>query len=679
MRSSLYPRLAIDGIRKNRRLYLPYILTCTGMVMMHYIINFIATSESLRYIPHAETARSLIGIGGWVIAIFAAIFLFYTNSFLIRRRKKEFGLYNILGMGKKNLAVILLWENLFTALISISCGIGAGIILSKLAELGFINIVEGDISYALSISYKAILISCAVFAAVFVLLYLNALRQISFSSAASLIKSESTGEKPPKGNLIIGVLGVLMLAAAYTVAVLMKNPVSAVYVFTGDVILVIIATFICMISGSVVLCRLLQRKKKYYYNPKHFVSVSSMAYRMKRNGAGLASICILSTMVLVMISSTATLYFGSEDAINRRYPHDFNIKVELPIEEATVKNISSLRQDISTVASEYNAEILSCEEYRCATISGLITGSSVETDITKAYDISYSFSDVHTFYFIPLADYNAAMNCSETLEKNEALLYSVRSDFSGGELSFNNGSTLKIKKRIDKCVGIGDSMASIVPTIVLIVPDLNTATTGLEKLADYNGDRMLRFNWNYGFDTDLPAEEQLAMNDELENFDFSILKEKMTFVSLFIESREDNRSDFMGTFGGLFYLGILLSIVFIFAAVLIIYYKQISEGYEDQARFEVMQKIGMTKTEIRRSINSQLLTVFFLPLLGAGMHLSFAFPIIKRLLLLFNLDNAPLFAAATLICFALFALFYTVVYRITSKAYYKIVSGAMAE
>lgn len=679
MKAGFYPKLAFDGIRKNKQMYLPYILTCIGMVAMYYIIVFLEYTDTLSYLPGADTACSMIGIGGRVIAVFAGIFLFYTNSFLIRRRKKEFGLYNILGMGKRNIGLILFWESLIISVLSLLIGLTAGIAFSKLAELGLVNIMQGNVTYTLTISFESVQMTVTVFGIIFILLFFNTLRQVRFSSAISLIRSENVGEKPPKGNWFIGILGILILGAAYFIAVSIESPVSALMAFFAAVIMVIIGTYLIMIAGSVLFCRILQKRKKYYYKANHFVSVSSMTYRMKRNGAGLASICILATMVLVMISSTAALYFGSEDSLNKRYPRDINMYFQFDTpKDLSDNNIGILKNDILKIADKHNIRTEHLIDYRCASIAGLIEGNTIETDVTKIGEFSPdTYSDVFQFYIIPLKDYNSAMGTRETLEKNQALIYTYRADYTESKISFNGGATFHIKKQLDSFFDNGDSATNILPTMAIIVPDLDSAIKGIDKRADYNGNKMLYLSWTYNFDTNTKKAKQTALFKELKNTfrDFEINEER-NYTSSYFENRELKRADYYGTFGGMFYLGIILSIVFIFATVLIIYYKQISEGYEDQSRFDIMQKVGMTNKEIRKSINSQLLTVFFLPLIGAGLHLAFAFPIIRKLLLLFNLNNVMLFAITTVISFLVFALFYTIVYRVTSNAYYKIVSGA---
>ncbi len=676
MKLGFYPKLAASGIRKNKRMFTPFILTCTGMVMMFYIILYLAVSDFLDSLVGADTLRTVLSLGSWVIAIFAAIFLFYTNSFLIRRRKKEFGLYNILGMGKGNIARILFWETLIVAVVSIALGLAAGIAFSKFAELGMVNVMRGEVTYGLSVSPLAILRSVQVFGVIFLLLLLNSIRQVRFASAVSLLHSENTGEKPPKGNWLFGILGIAFLAVAYYLAITTENPVAALMTFFSAVILVIIGTYLVMISGSVLFCRILQKKKGYYYKPNHFVSVSSMVYRMKRNGAGLASICVLATMVLVMMSSTACLYFGEESALKLRYPRDINLEFQF----ADAATLSDERAETlkNRFFGELEARGVTPENeyfYRSASLYGLVEGNTVETDAAKI-KVADAMSS-YLIYFVPLSDYNAMMGTSETLGDGEALLYSYRTDYRGDTISFNNGASFKIKKQIDTFHGSGGMLMDALPSLMLVVPELESSVRGIDRLADFNGDRLMQIKWICNFDTGLAPERQITLYQELsDTFTDPHFKAEMGYSSSNISSQEFKRNDSYALYGSLFYLGILLSLVFILAAVLIIYYKQISEGYEDQARFEIMQKVGMTRREIRKSINSQLLTVFFLPLVLAAVHLCFAFPIIRRLLLIFYLNNVALFMATTAISVAVFAVFYTIVYRLTSNAYYKIVSGA---
>lgn len=322
MKVCFYPRLALDGMRRNKRLFVPYILTGAVMMMMYYILEFLRKSPLLDQMKGGGTLRMLLPFGCGVIGVFSLIFLFYTNSFLTRQRNREFGLYNILGMDKRNISRVMFWESLIAYTASSVCGILLGVMLSKLAELCMLNIMNTAADYSMRIEWSGIAQTLLVFGVIYFLLLLNSWIKAARSDPLELLHSDRKGEKPPKANWVAAVLGVLILAAAYYIAVSIKEPLVAMIWFFIAVIMVIIATYLLFVSGSVSLCRLLQKNKKYYYKPNHFVSVSSMIYRMKRNGAGLASICILCTMVLVMLSSTASLYIGAEDSLLQRYPRD---------------------------------------------------------------------------------------------------------------------------------------------------------------------------------------------------------------------------------------------------------------------------------------------------------------------------------------------------------------------
>lgn len=683
MKSGFYAKPAVMGIRKNKRLYVPYILTCIGMIMMQYIITYLSLTPAVRDMPKGAIVQTVLGMGIWVILIFAAIFLLYTNSFLMRRRKKEFGLYNILGMGKFNIGRILIWESIMVALISLAVGLGAGILLSKFAELGLVNVIDGDVNFTFSICPEAITFTTVAFCVVFILILIINLLHISCSNPMSLFKSENVGEKPPKANWLFGIAGVFVLAAAYYIAVSIKQPMAALSWFFIAVIMVIIATYMLFISGSVLLCRILQKKKNYYYKKSHFVSVSSMMYRMKRNGAGLASICILGTMVLVMIASTACLYFGKEDSLEKRYPRDITVKV----------NSSDIIDDkfAETFYDAVNGKLRGNSpkniiQYRYVELTGLFRDGILETDAENypRYN-SYTgiYDDLCYLYFVPLSEYNRITGKNKQIADGSAMLYFERESHPIDTVTIKNGVSYKVSEVLTEFPVISESASYIVPCIYAVIPDFDEAADTMKELLGSNIKSTFRMCCYYAFDIGTDDDTTIAIFDDMlicmNDLSRAYLEENKTSFGYSAECLATNKAHFYGTFGGLFFLGILLSIVFIFAAVLIIYYKQISEGYEDQSRFDIMQKVGMTKQEIRKSINSQMLTVFLLPLIMAGMHLAFAFPIICKLLMLFNVINVNLLIVTALISFLAFALFYTLFYRVTSNAYYNIVSGVKEE
>ena len=680
MKLGFYPRLAWNGIGKNKRLFVPYILATAGTAAVFYILFFLASSNFFDNMRGGSSTKMVLSFGVFVIVAFALLFLFYCNSFLVRRRYKEFGLYSILGMNKHNISRILAWETLFTALLSLLGGIFIGVLLSKLAEMAMLKVLGGTADYALHISLPAIEYMLLYFGGIFLLIFLNSVVRIRRLSASELVKSENYGEKPAKANPILGGLGVLVLGVAYYLAVSIEQPLQALTVFFIAVLMVIAATYLIFIAGSVVMCRLLQKNKRYYYKPEHFVSVSSMAYRMKRNGAGLASICILATMVLVMISSTSCLYFGGEESLHARYPRDIVTSSVILIgdEYADAETeIEALRSSISAAIA--GRPVSNVMDYRSFSLDAVVEQGHVMTNDSALSEFGLvSASKVASFLFIPLSDYNRAAGAHEILGDGEVLVHASRTSIDFDTLDIDGTVQLTVKRELDEMPLIsGSSAASVLPTITVIVPGLDELAL---KLADaenpFGGPAFNYTSWNYCFDTPLKDDDYASLYLDVMSAlrDKNIEDEHMGFYSYSVESLEYNRSDFAGTFGGLFFLGVILSLVFGCAAVLIIYYKQLSEGYEDAGRFEIMQKVGMTKQEIRRSINSQLLTVFFLPLLFAGLHLCFAFPFIRKILYMFSFYNTSFLIWTTVISFLVFALLYALVYKKTSNTYYKIVS-----
>lgn len=675
MKRAFYLRLAWDGIRKNKKLYVPYILTCVGTVAMFYIVSFLSKGGTLSDMRGGHEIQFILQLGTVVLGVFALLILFYTNSFLIRRRKKEFGLYNILGMDKGNLSRVLIWESLILLAFALVGGLAGGILFSKLAELLMVNILETDAAFTFTINSQSIITTVILFTAIFFLILLNSLRQIHMTNPVELLKSESTGEKPPKANFLLALVGVLLLGSAYVIAVMIKEPMAAIYAYFIAVIMVILGTYLLFIAGSVALCKALQKNKRYYYKTNHFVSVSTMAYRMKRNGAGLASICILSTMVLVMVSCTVCLYFGMEDGMRTLYPRNITVDVEVSSPDAYSDRLYTLVDSAArdaVAASDQTMENKS--DFRMAAFN-IGQNESGEYEVLQG-----SGYPVNGFvvYLVPLEDYNRVTGKNETLAPGQALIYEPKSNsYNYDTLSVAGMPQLQIMGKTDDFICYGADMAMVTQSVYVFTPDFDTYVAALSQLEVVQDDPGYYLYYLYGFDISGDA-EQIQVYDSL--MEQTLLQNeslaKNAGISLIdVTCAANTRTSFLALYGGLFFLGILLGIVFSCAAVLIMYYKQLSEGYEDQARFDIMQKVGMTKREIKKSINSQMLTVFFAPLLLAGTHLAFNFPLINRTISLLGFQNMQLLLLSTVVCFLVFALLYMVVYRVTSGAYYKIVSS----
>lgn len=678
MKGGFYIRLAKDGIMKNRKLYFPYILTCICMIMMFYIIYYLGFSADFTSVRGGDMLQSFLMLGVFVIAIFSLIFLYYTNSFLIRRRKKEFGLYNILGMGKRNLVKILVWENILTAALSIVSGLLLGIVFSKLAELAALRILGGKTGFAIRVEPKPVIVTAVLFLGIFLLIMLRMIFYIFRLRPVEMLKSENVGEKPPKANWILALIGVALLAGAYYLAVAVIDPLSAMLMFFIAVVMVIIATYLLFISGSVALCKLLQKNKKYYYKTKHFVSLSSMIYRMKRNGAGLASICILSTMVLVTLSSTVCLYAQTEDGIQKRYPHD--ITMELTSDDYS--ETEPYKEIVSEVLSEYGEEAENVEDFHMYSIAGFQYGdefrlSMADYSETGAGDIE----SIRSIYMIDLEAYNRLTGENREMADDEFLLYPFKADYDYNTISITGCGTWNVELLEQQPFPVGAAQANAEGSYFIVAKDLSV----IQRIEEYRNslaqedDSLLAtyIEESYGFDLACDDEKQTEIyNTILERIGALTSQENgVEYPHYFIDSKAGGRIDYIAINGGLFFLGVLLGAVFLFGTVLIMYYKQISEGYEDQDRFDILMKVGMTRKEVKQSINSQVLTVFFLPLITAGVHLAFAYPLISKILLLMSATEESLLILVTVCCYLVFGLFYVLVYVITSKGYYTIVSG----
>ncbi len=686
MNRFFYPRLAWDGLRKNRRLAWPYLLTCICMVAVFYIMGFLSSQGTLALLPVGKSSAAIIlTLGKWVILVFSVIFLYYTYSFLIRRRAREFGLYNVLGMGKRNLMRIISWENLITFAAALAGGLLAGILLSKLAELGLMNLLNGTVNYAIRVDVDSVVLTIVCFAAIFILITLSAVIRTARASAVNLMKSENVGEKPPKGNLLIALLGVILLGVAYWLAVSMANPVSALQWFFVAVILVILSTYLLMVTGSVRMCRILQGNKKYYYKAKHFVSVSSMAYRMKRNGAGLASICIIATMILVMLSTTTCMWFGAEDSLKTNYPREINLTTHLyRPEDLSDENLQPVEDAIRAYVEENGGTVSNIRDNRAAMLFGKPSEGTVQCDY-RMQDSFTSLNEIVEIDLVPASRWAAEARSSEEnildgLADDEAVILTdsgaswTRDTITIAQGSVSKTFRVKAVRAAEYEAGSGES---IVPRITMFVPDIAKAVEGFASEL-YSERQDVQVSWYYSFDTGLSDEENIRIASEVEAIAVRPLRDTGKTAGIrssWAESRAGGSADFYGMYGSLFFIGILLSAVFLVAAVLIIYYKQVSEGYEDVRRFDIMQKVGMTKKDIQKSISSQVLTVFFAPLVLAGIHTAFAFPMIWRILRLLYIQNLKLLILLTIAAFLLFGVFYAILYGLTAKVYYRIVSG----
>ena len=681
MKNGLYLKLSVNGIKKNKKLYLPYLITCICMVMMFYLIDYLAVSPQFAQIKGGDTMQMILGFGSGVIAIFSLILLYYTNSFLIRRRQREFGLYHILGMGKIDLVKIMVFENLIISVVTIAGGIVGGILFSKLGELLAAKILGSNAGLSMKISVPALVATALLFLAIFALIMLRMIVSVYRLKPVELLRSEKTGEKPPKANWIFAVIGLLLLGVAYYLSLTIKDPLAAMVWFMVAVVLVILATYLLFIAGSVAFCKMMQKKKGYYYKTNHFISISSMIYRMKRNGAGLASICILSTMVLVMVSSTTSLYLSMEHGLNLRYPKSVQIEMYTnpeQTEEMKETQNGQIVDLVQNVLKEHNQTAENPENYRMLTVSGIVSKNEIYFNPENAPGVNgvNTFDHLKMIYALPMEAYNRIMGTNLELASGEAYLYTKDSDFSYDQITVENSGTWSIKGYLDKMISNGNDVSNMNSSLYLVVPGLED----IKALEEGNVSGSYE-KWYYNFDLSCGDEEQIKIQNEIEEKINALAEQESDsiFFGVSTDSRAASRADYQALYGGLFFLGILLGVVFILGMVLIIYYKQITEGYEDQDRFQILMKVGMTPKEVRQTINSQVMTVFFLPLVVAGIHTAFAFPMIEKMVQLLAFTDRKFLILVTVCSYLVFALFYIIVYLVTSKQYYKIVSGKQEE
>ena len=674
----LYPKLAWQGIRKNAETYLPYLLMGILMVGVSYIMNYLTRPALMGALSMGGTTLMVLQMGKIVISVFSVIFLYYCNSFLIRRRMKEFGLYNILGMGKGNIARVMLWETLLTALLVFAGGLLLGLSLSRLVEMALINLLHADYTVPMELFYpNGVTWVLLLFGGIYVLILLANLLRMRLSNPVALLKSENTGEKPPKANWFFGLIGLLILLSAYYVAAVSQSPLEALIFFFIAVLMVIVATYLLLVSGSVTLCRMLRRNKRYYYQTRHFISVSAMAYRMKRNGAGMATICILCTMVLVILTSTVCLYGGTDSMVDAICPQDINLTIGLEARdgEENWKRLDAMQQMALDVTEEMGLTPENITSQRALVATGKVQNGDYGI-ITDADSLKANVLELTVY---PLSVYEQATGETVTLADRELLYASFKTNETFSSMSFYGSAPyrmIRAEKELPKRLLSAD-YRSAWGCLVVFTNDAEAFRSEITALVgEKSGEAMmmdrLALHFDLASEADTDTQEKLVKTLRSEAMKLTG-KDFYGMSSLNVDTRALCRRDYLSFFGGLFFLGMVLGPLFSIAAVLIMYYKQICEGYEDAERFAVMRKVGLTDAEIRRSVNSQVLTVFFAPLLMAGLHMLFAMPMIRLILGAFGLHNDSLFYGIGIGCYVVFAVIYALMYLLTSRRYYRIV------
>lgn len=663
MKKGFYVRLAANNIRKNGKLYIPYLFTCVLSVVMFYVMMSLSLDPAVKKMFAGGTLSLIMRYGTVIVGIFVFAFLMYSNAFLMKRRQREFGIFNILGMEKQHLGHVLFLETMMVAAGSVVLGILFGILFSKTMFLMLCKIIGQKNVFGFFVSSKAILVTAFLFAVIHFLIYLKSRRKIRVSQPIELLRGSSVGEREPKSKWILAILGAVALIEGYYLALSAKGTIDSIKVFFVAVILVILATYLLFIAGSIVILKMLRKNRRFYYKPEHFISVSGMMYRMKQNAAGLASICILSTMVLVMLSSTGSLMIGMEDMVQARHPNDFGIYMDT----SDMEKNQEVLDKIKIHCEEYQIAEKDMTDYRYYTVTGCLQKDNVLFDQTK-FDYLNDNGNFRIMMVMPLSGYCAMTGEKVELSGQEMLLGTGRNSYKYSNMKLMD-QVYKVKGKVQHFEGNGQVNSNVLDSFTVVLAD-DTFDALYQQIKDaYRYD--MKIHEYYGFNVSLNKDAQLKLKDYM----WQAVQEQGA-DSIDIECRETSRNDFIGIYGGMFMLGMFLGTLFIMAMVLIIYYKQVSEGYEDRRQFEIMQKVGMSQQEMKKVIRSQILMVFFLPLVAAGVHMAVAFPMIGNLLKAFNMKNTELYRNCTIGVYLGFAVLYILIYSLTAKAYYRIVKRA---
>ena len=670
MHKGIFSRLAKQNIRNNKSTYIPYIITCIFCIAMIYMMEFLRDCPTLdQAVRQADEVRMIVFTGEIVVEIFCIIFLIYSNSFLMKRRQKEIGLYNILGLERNHIGIVMFLETIITSIGSFAGGIAAGIIGSKLALLLLLKLLHIPSVLGFYISVKGIFTCLFMFGIIFLMILFLNLAKIHLSRPVELLRGNNTGEKEPAAKWLMALIGFICLGAGYYLAVTTESPIKAITIFLLAVILVMAGTYLLFTAGSIVILKFLRRRKSFYYRTGNFISISGMLYRMKQNAIGLASICILSTGVLLMISMTVSIYFGMNDIMLNRYPYDVDMSVTSISEEECQTAIEAFEKAIADnkVPVERSVEEIYLD---------IVCSKNGDQILIKPANTIRNSDSVLVLSLFTQAEYERLTGISANLNDGEIFAWypsAVQKDsVTVDETEFT------VKKWLDKNpLTCGEDAVS--DNAVLVVTDEDFKKFDEMRTEMYKGV------------SSAPAGEDLTLHlglditgSETDKIDFGtpvmeVVKDLKKNGGLSENSwitsgiRQQEYESYYADNGSLLFIGIFLGSLFLMGTAMIIYYKQISEGYEDQKRFEIMQKVGLSRREVRSSVRRQILMVFFLPLLMAMLHITMAFPMIRRMLLLFGMTNTKLFIGCTAGTVLIFAVVYGLIYLMTARSYYHII------
>lgn len=676
MKMGFYFKLALTNIKKNYRFFIPRILTESGLLGCFFIIFTLAQDERLSKVRGGSYLPMIMSFGSVVISILSFILVLYANSFLMKQRKKEFGLYNVLGMEKKHVGRVLFSESLISSVSAIVLGVILGVVFYKLCSILICKLLEADIILGFYFFKPMnVIISALAFLMMDFITFLFNRISIARMKPVELLKSANVGEKEPKIKWASLILGIICLGAGYFIAVTTKDPLAAINIFFLAVLLVIAGTYMLFVSGTIFVLKCLKKNKKYFYTKDHMPAVSGLLFRMKQNAVGLASIAILATGVLIMLSTTVSLYSGCSMALKKSHPEDLYLYADYAKNGEKIMVPDEVIIDIAkNAAKEHDLSIKSIvvQEYG----GGIYTFADGKVVSGLMGEFTLNFSKLMEFAIITEDYYEKMCGKKLSLAENEIAYCPI----SIGKKTFTDKLVMddiefKITETLDsfpvtvtegsiiKSGGIVVANDEVFEKLLKIQEEKNGNAPGVEhRVAVSYEDRKAMFENGFAMEESIKAslEEYIERDGSCEH-------------SYMINGVWMDKAEMNGMYGTFLFLGIILGFVCLFSTALIIYYKQISEGYEDRVRFQIMKKIGMSETEVKKTIGSQIILVFFLPLIVAGIHVVFASPILLRLMKLLLLASDSLFFICLAITFAIFAIVYILIYTGTARTYYKIV------
>ena len=666
MRKGLFLKLAVSNIKRNKGTYIPYMITCICCIAMTYMMFFVTQSKDLSVqVPDSAMVTSIMFLGIAVIYIFSFIFLLYSNSFVMKRRQKEIGLYNILGLEKGHIMKMMAVETLLTSVISIIGGIAAGILGSKLALLLLLKILHVPAQLGFYVCVPGIIVCAVMFLPVVIVTLFRNVHRVRLSQPIELLRSGNTGEREPKAKWLMALVGFLCLGSGYYIAVTTKSPVTALGLFFAAVLLVMAGTYLLFTAGSIAVLKVMRWKRSFYYKTKNFTSISGMIYRMKQNAMGLASICILSTGVLLMLSTTVSLNMGIEDSLSDMFPYDAGFTFN----NVTFEEVPRLRNAFDEAVEKEKVPYEEKVTQVILDISIARNGNNMEI-LTR--DTAAS-ANVEYLTVVPEEEYEKISGKTVELKPGEILAF--QENGGKGDIALN-GVDYKVKEWLEEKPTYDRGNNIFYKTTIVVTKEDLQKMDALQKelVGKDRGYLKLEFGLYIEGGKEADIKYGNLLQEDLAPLAETLQAEDGDMTPWFrYNIREEHYSSFYTLNGGLLFLGIFLGFIFLVGAGMIIYYKQMSEGYEDKDRFEIMQKVGMSRKEVKSAIRRQILMVFFLPLLMAVLHIIMAFPMISRLLGLLGMMNTELYILCTAGTIVVFAVIYAAIYMCTAKSYYKIV------